>query len=144
VEFLVSGATDFAAGRETSRSSNLERMKRPWDAVAWWEIRRIPFNLFMLVIGLASGFLFALAGSHVFRSDVDLGKPFLSMIFYALAANLFYTLGWITELLWAWGDTAQTEKVRSKVFCVGLIFSAGLTLLPAIALSLIWAIRSFR
>jgi len=119
-------------------------MKRPWDAIAWWEIRRIPFNLFMLVIGLASGFLFVLAGRHVFTPDVNLGSPWLNIVFYALAANLCYTLGWITELLWAWGDTAQTERMRSKVFRVGLIFSAGLTLLPAVALSLVWAVRSFR
>ena len=78
------------------------------------------------------------------KGDVDFGSPFLTMIFYALAANICYTLGWITELLWAWGDTAQTEKMRPKVFRFGLIFSASVTLLPAIVLSLTWAVQSFR
>lgn len=41
-------------------------------------------------------------------------------------------------------DTAQTEKTRPKVFRLGLIFSMGLTLLPAIILSLTWAMRSIR
>jgi hypothetical protein len=80
----------------------------------------------------------------VFKADEDIGKPFLTVIFYALTANLCYTLGWISELLWGWGDTAKTEKMRPKVFRFGLIFSASLTLSPAIVLSLIWAAHSFR
>ncbi len=132
------------AGRQTSGSGILVRMKRPWDAIAWWEIRRIPFNLLILVVGLVSGFIAAFAGSHVLNSSVDLGSPFLTVIFYALAANLCYTLGWITELLWAWSDTAQTEKIQPKIFRLGLIFSVSLTLLPAIIFTLIWATHGFR
>lgn len=119
-------------------------MKRPWEAVAWWEIRRIPFNLLILVVGLASGFIVALVGSRVFKRDADFGSPFVAVILYAVMANLCYTLGWVTELLWAWGNTAQTEAIRPKVFRVGLIFSASLTLLPAIVLSLTWAAHGFR
>jgi hypothetical protein len=119
-------------------------MKRPWDAVAWWEIRRIPFNFLILVVGLVSGFIVAFVGSRVFKPEADFGSPFIAVILYAVTANLCYTLGWITELLWAWGDTAQTETIRPKVFRVGLIFSASLTLLPAIVLSLVWAVHSFR
>jgi hypothetical protein len=119
-------------------------MKRPWDAIAWWEIRRIPFNLLILLAGLASGFIAVVAWSHVFAADEGFGSPFVTVVLYALAANLCYTFGWITELLWAWGDTAQTEKSRPKVFRLGLIFSAGLTLLPAIILSVTWALRSLR
>jgi hypothetical protein len=144
MELLMSGGTSFIAGRDASSSSSLVQMKRPWDAVAWWEIRRIPFNLFMLAVGISSGSIFVFAGSHVFKPDADFGHPFLSVIFYGVAANLCYTLGWITELLWTWGDTAQTEKIRHKVFRVGLIFSAGLTLLPAIIALSIWATHGFR
>ncbi len=119
-------------------------MKRPWDAIVWWEIRRIPFNLLVLVAGLASGFVTLIAWKHVYAADQDLGSPFMTVVLYALAANLCYTLGWITEILWCWGDTAQTEKTRPKVYRAGLIFSAGLTFLPAIVLSLTWATRRFR
>jgi hypothetical protein len=119
-------------------------MKHPWDAVAWWEIRRIPFNLLILAVGLVSGFVVALIGTRVFKSSQDLGSPFLAVAIYAVAANLCYTLGWITELLWAWGNTARTEEIRPRVFRVGLIFSTGLTLLPALAVSMIWAAHGFR
>jgi len=98
----------------------------------------------MLAIGLASGFATAVVGSHVLKPDQDIGSPFLEGAFYAVAANVCYTFGWVTELLWAWGDTTQTETIRPKVFRVGLIFSAGLTLLPVIVLSLIWGAHRFR
>jgi hypothetical protein len=118
-------------------------MKRPWDAIAWWEIRRIPFNLFILLIGFVSAFITAFVGSRVFKPDQDIGSPFIEAALYLVAANFCYTFGWVTELLWDWGNTALTETIRSKVFRVGLIFSASLTLLPAIILSLIWAVRRF-
>lgn len=105
-------------------------MKQPLDAIAWWKIRRIPFNLLMLPAGLASGFIVASVGSHVFKADQDIGSPFIEAVFYVLA-NLCYTLGWITEILWGWGDTRLTEAVRPKVFRPGLLFSVGLTFLPA-------------
>lgn len=116
-------------------------MKRPWDAIVWWEIRRIPFNLLVLAVGLVTYLIVAFAGSRMLGPDADFGNPFLGVIFYAIGANLCYTLGWITELLWAWGNTAQTETIRPKVFRAALIFSAILTLLPAIVLPLIWVIQ---
>ena len=119
-------------------------MKQPWDAVAWWEIRRIPFNLVILAAGVLSGFIVALIGSHVLKPDQDFGSPLLAVALYAVAANLCYTLGWMTELLWAWGHTAETSGIRPKVFRVGLIFSVSLTLLPALVISLIWVARGFR
>lgn len=118
-------------------------MKQPWDAIAWWEIRRIPFNVAIIAVGILSGFLFAVIGSQVLQ-DRDIGSPLLVLVFYVLAANLCYTLGWLTEILWSWGRTAQTAAIRPKVFRVGLIFSAGLTFLPAIVITLIWIVWRFR
>jgi hypothetical protein len=87
--------------------------------------------------------LFAAIGSHVFQ-DQDIGSPFIEAVFFLLAANLCYTLGWVTEILWGWGRTTQTAEIRPKVFRLGLIFSAGLTLLPVIVVSLVWVAHRFR
>jgi hypothetical protein len=119
-------------------------MKQPWDAIVWWEIRRIPFNLAIFVVGIVSGSIVAFAGSRRFGPEADFGNPFIGIVLYGLAANLCYTLGWITELLWAWGDTGRTKQIRLKVFRIGLIFSSSLTLLPAILLPLIWASQRAR
>lgn len=116
-------------------------MRRPWDAIVWWEIRRIPFNLVVLAIGVGSGWILFTVGNRLYGPDADLGNPFLGVILYAIGANLCYTLGWTTELLWSWGDTAQTEKVRPKIFRLGLIVSVATTLLPAAALPLFWLLH---
>lgn len=88
----MSGPIALLAGREASDSGSLLRMRRPWDAIVWWEIRRIPFNLLMLAIGLVSLYIFMLAGSHVLGPDADVGSPVLGAIVYGLAANICYTL----------------------------------------------------
>src|SRR5882757_4499720 len=110
-------------------------MNRPWDAIIWWEKRRIPFNLIVLVAGLASGLVIELIGSQLVDPGEDVEEP-LGMLFgvigYAMAANICYSLGWITELLWSWGDTSCTETLRPKVFRIGVMFAIVLTLLPGI------------
>ncbi|HKF50695.1 MAG TPA: hypothetical protein VKB26_00160 [Candidatus Acidoferrales bacterium] len=65
-------------------------------------------------------------------------------MFYLLVANLCYTLGWVTEIVWSWGRTTQTAEIRLKVFRLGLVFSAGLTLLPVIVIALVWVAHKFR
>ena len=121
-------------------------MTRPWDAIAWWEIRRIPFNLTLLAAGFVSTVIIEVIGSRLVHPGEDVVEP-MGLLFggiaYILAANLCYTLGWVTELLWSWGNTASTEGLRAKVFLVGLVFSVLLTLLPALLVPLIWTVWGF-
>jgi hypothetical protein len=122
-------------------------MKRPWDAIAWWGKRRIPFNLAVLTAGVASILVIEFVGDHFAKSGEDLEKPIgilIGVISYAVAANLCYSLGWITGLLWSWGDTTLAEAFRPKIFRLGSIFSIVLTLLPSILLPLVWAIWGFK
>jgi hypothetical protein len=121
-------------------------MKRPWDAIVWWEIRRIPYNLLLGLLGFFTVIVIELIGSHFVRSGEDVEEPlgvFLGVISYDMLANIFYTLGWISELLWSGGDTTRTEAMRRKVFRVGVIFSAILTLLPAALIPAGWIIFGF-
>ena len=113
-------------------------MKQPWEGIVWWEVRRLPFNLALLAAGILSLVAVGFLGSGVF-GDADFGNPFLEVAEYAIAANLFYTFGWITEVIW--GETAHAALRRPKVFRRGLIFSVGLTLLPGIVVLLIWVGR---
>ena len=122
-------------------------MKRPWDAIAWWELRRIAFNLILLVVGLISGFIIEFVGSRLVKPGEDVEEPLgimVGVIAYAVAANLCYSLGWITELVWSGGDTSRTEAMRPKVFWLGTIFSAVLTILPAILVPVAWAVWGFK
>jgi hypothetical protein len=122
-------------------------MRRPWDAIVWWEIRRIPFNLIVLVVGFASGLVIELIGSRLVKPGEDVEEPIgimIAIIGYGVAANLCYTLGWITEIVWSGGDTIRTEAMRPKVFRAGIIFSVVLTLLPAILIPLTWLVFGFK
>lgn len=122
-------------------------VKRPWDAIVWWEFRRIPFNLVLLVAGITVIIIVGSIGSQLVRPGEDVEEPLgliLGGIVYGLTANVFYTLGWITELLWSGGDTGRTEAMRPKLFRLGLIFSAFITFLPAILIPLVWAIWGFQ
>jgi hypothetical protein len=65
---------------------------------------------------------------------------FAGVALYALLANACYCLGWVTELLWSGGDTSRTAPLRARVFRAGILFSVGVTLLPAVLLPILWAI----
>jgi hypothetical protein len=122
-------------------------MKRPWDSIAWWEKRRIPFNLLVLVAGAISGLIVEVIGSRFESSGEDVVEP-IGIVFwviaYAVSANICYSLGWITELLWSWGDTARTEVLRPKIFRFGVIVSIALTLLPGVLVLLAWIFSGFK
>lgn len=118
------------ARRESARS-----------AVLWWELRRIPYNLALAVAGMIS--VSAVYG--VFGPLAPPGEDPIEPIalfglvaLYAVCANLAYTIGWISELLWSGGDSSTTRPRRSTLFRLGLAGSIVLTLLPALVSVLAW------
>ncbi len=122
-------------------------MKQPWDAIVWWEIRRIPYNAALALLGMMTIVVVLWIGSYFTLAGEDVEEPaglIVGGILYGLAANAFYTLGWISELLWSGGDTARTESVRSRVFLIGLIASCTITLLPAVLIPSLWLIFGFQ
>jgi hypothetical protein len=122
-------------------------MSNPRDVVAWWELRRIPYNLALLVVGLGSLFAIEAIGGRMVRVGEDFAEPLVvlfGVVVYAIGANVCYTLGWISELLWSAGDISKTEPARPKVFRMGLLFSVGLTGLPAVLMVLVWAVTGFK
>jgi hypothetical protein len=64
-------------------SSKLETILK---IIIWWEIRRIPYNVIMLIFGYLS----------LFISYVNI--PVVYLVF-ALMLNLIYNLGWIVEIV---------------------------------------------
>ena len=65
----------------------ITRTNRMWhEIILWWELRRIPYNIIMYLIGLLS-----------FHSGY-VTIP-LVYIIIGLGLNVLYTLGWIIELL---------------------------------------------
>ncbi|MGH6872531.1 MAG: hypothetical protein ACREHE_13605 [Rhizomicrobium sp.] len=118
-------------------------MTRPWDAFAWWEIRRVPFNLIVLVAGVVTLFAIEIVGARLAGVGPEImASPLFvaAVLAYAVAANVCYTLGWVTEMLWSGGDTTRTELHRGRIFWLGTGFSVLVTLVPMFLFPLLWAI----
>lgn len=122
-------------------------MDRPGDAIVWWERRRIAFNVVLLFVGAFTLFVIQIIAAILVRFGADIVKPagIPSFILeYLLAANVCYTLGWVSELLWSDGDTSRTELMRPAVYRWGLVFSVTVTLLPAVFVPVVWLLQGVR
>jgi hypothetical protein len=126
------------------RTASLFRRKRPaasaWNVIAWWESRRIAYNL---IVGCAGIVTCIVIGTLVFAFAIlqralnsNYGSPGLEVIFiliYGIAANIFYTFGWIAELIVRKVWPGESERFATSTFALGLAFSALLTIAPGVA-----------
>lgn len=119
-----------------------------WRTIAWWEVRRIPYNLIVGMTGALSGTLCLITGilcEHFLGDPIGIPDPpffaFLAVAAYGIMANVCYTGGWLSELLVKkiWPDQANAFGKIS--FFLGLIFSILLTLVPGIVIPTIGAVR---
>jgi hypothetical protein len=122
-------------------------MDRPGDAIVWWERRRVAFNVVILLAGTFTFLVIQFMGAVLARFGADTMQPSgvaSYVIFYLLAVNVCYTLGWVSELLWSDGDTSRTELLRPTVYRWGLTFSVAITVLPALFVPLFWFMQGLR
>jgi hypothetical protein len=105
----------------------------------WWESRRLTFNVIVGATGLVT-----LAAMKVLAvlPPLSMSLPVFwpGVIAYGVFANLFYSLGFVTEAAMqrAWRD--DTPRVGPPLFRQGLIFSVGLTLFPVAAFGAVKAL----
>jgi hypothetical protein len=113
------------------------------DVVAWWEVRRIPFNLIVGITGAISAVIILLTAfftERIVGEAIGLPDPpffaILAALAYGIMANVCFTGGWIAELLSrrVWGSD-RVEAFGEVAFTLGTIFSVLLTLLPAAVIS---------
>jgi hypothetical protein len=100
----------------------------PGEVIAWWEARRLPYNIAVGACGaatIASLQLMSLVtpGSHP-------GPPLLLVVAYGVGANIAYSAGWLAELFLRRWFGSRTSIVGAALFRYGFVFSVGLTLLP--------------
>ena len=121
-------------------------------------MRRIPFNIAAFLAAIVS---FAIVAVAVIKGLLEWGEYLWGSaalvvlypvnVYVAVPFNLLYSLMWITELVWCWGDTSRTEALRPKVYRLGIIFVVVVNLLPAMVALLTaiqalfhWVIRGFK
>ena len=67
--------------------------------IAWWEIRRLPFNLIVGAYGILclAVFFAAITSSGHLQPGEDAVEP-IALVAAPFVINILYTLGWIVEL----------------------------------------------
>jgi hypothetical protein len=103
--------------------------------IGWWEIRRILYNLIVLICGLIS--MTIMSALINLEPGEDLQEP-LAIIGFAILCNLGYTLGWLTEIF-----KEKTKTYGPKMFKIGLYFTLFWVFLPAVLHILFWIGRGF-
>jgi hypothetical protein len=98
-----------------------------WAVVRWWERRRLFYNV---VVGTAGLLTTAIAYLQIAIAPGPAGPPLGFILVYALAANLFYSLGAPIDLALRRVLRERAGPVAQALFRYGVAFSIGLTLLP--------------
>ncbi len=107
----------------------------------WWEGRRLPYNLFVGGAGALATVAFL-----VFAAIPPLGavpglQVLIPIAIFGVMANVCYTFGSVIEILTLkiWGR--DVLPVGPALYRMGLTFSVGLALLPALLILVIWVGR---
>jgi hypothetical protein len=123
----------------------------PAHVVAWWELRRLPYNVIVgATAALSLGVFFAVAFTCERATGVPLGFPSppllvaIAVLAYGIVVNVFYTGGWILELLVAWLWRVSTPVFGPIAFTLGTALSVIVTLIPAGLVTLLAAVTSCR
>ena len=118
-----------------------------WKTIAWWEARRIPYNLLVGATGLVSSAMCLITGilcEHFLGDPIGIPDPpvfaLLGVAVYGIMANLCYTGGWVAELLVQKIWPAKGNDFGRISFFLGLGFSILLTVTPAILIATIGAL----
>jgi hypothetical protein len=103
------------------------------EIIRWWEQRRIYYNAVMLAAGCLTVALALLLREIIFTDLINALPPVLIVAF---SANLFYTLGWVVEIVCRKfiSEKEVTQKAGPVLFIAGLSLSVLFTLAIDIAL----------
>jgi hypothetical protein len=104
-------------------------IRSPLRVVQWWESRRPAYNAVVGATGLGT-LVYSNALSLLVRGEW-ISVPWQLIVAYGVAANLFYTLGWVVENLAERWLGRPVYGFGPALFRHGLVFSVGLTLFPA-------------
>jgi len=88
---------------------------RKWhEIILWWELRRIPYNVLMYLIGMLSFYIAYVTIPLVY-------------VFIALVLNIFYTFGWLIELLFV--RRQRKDIVKAKYPAISFLIILAISIL---------------
>ena len=114
-----------------------------WQSVVlWWEVRRIPYNV---VVGLVGTFSLVATFFLIVASDalepgeaaIDPLGLFLLPLLGGIFFNVCYTAGWVFEVLVRSASGADNRFLGPILLTGGLLLSLGIVMVPAV----LWAMH---
>ena len=117
-------------------------VRSPASIVQWWESRRLSFNVIVGITGLATlvyanGLELLLGhGMLIPRPGPDGPQQVWAIVAYGIGANFAYTMGWVVENIVERWLKRPVYGLGPALFRHGLVFSVGLTLIPALVVTL--------
>ena len=105
----------------------------------WWESRRPTYNMVVGAVGIFTLIFVKLIS--MLPPGVNLALDWQPIVAYGVLANVCYTFGWAIEAVAqrVWGE--KCPRFGPALFRQGVAFSAGLTLLPVLLMSITWVVR---
>jgi hypothetical protein len=108
-------------------------VRSPMRVVQWWESRRLTYNAIVGGTGLFTLSYFAAIERLFFDAGpLQPTQILIATVAYGIAANVCYTGGWIVENLVERWLKRPVYGLGPALFRHGLVFSIGLTLIPAV------------
>jgi hypothetical protein len=117
-------------------------VRSPLNIVQWWESRRLSYNVIVGITGLGTlvyvnGLELLLGnGMLIPRPGPDGPQQVMAIVAYGVLANLCYTGGWILENVAQRWLKRPVYGLGPALFRHGLVFSIGLTLIPAVVVTI--------
>ena len=106
------------------------------DIIAWWEVRRPPYNAFLVVLGIPSFILFL---TFMVAAGGEWAEP-MALIAAPFLYNVCYTAGWVCELLLR---AVGVHNAGPTLLKLGVGLTALLITLPAILWGLVLLGQAF-
>ena len=114
---------------------------RPLEIIWWWELRRIPYNVIVGMVGAVSLALFLVFiwNSGHLQPGKDAVEP-MALFAAPFAVNFCYTAGWVVELLLV---ALKKHEVGCGItmFVAGTVFSLIVVMIPSVIWGVVWLVR---